>query len=663
MTWFPALGWPAWLALAIPPIAIVLLYFLKIRRQTLEVPSTLLWTETIEEFNVNSLWQRFRLQWLLLLQLLAVALIVLASLRPGCQGTQLEGNRFVLLVDHSASMAATDVAPSRLERAKLEAERFIDNMKPGDAAMVISFSDVATVEQSYTTNKTRLKTAVRGLSQVDRYTDLNEALKLATGLSNVGQTSDRESNIDIQVAESLDATAYVFSDGAFPRLPDTLLGKLKLEYVPIGDPQAVRNVGIVGCELVATPKLDGPIQLFVRVANFSAAAERVDLSVEINGELVDAQQGLTLQPEESTPVVLDLTAPASQATLPAIVRVSIGPADHLSADNEAIAILAPADKLQWLVISPSSEVFGKVLSTAKVREIADVRLVDPTWLESGDYAKLVAAEQLDLIIFDQCAPAENPNCNTVYFDRAPPNSAWSLSEPHFPAPIVVTSRHHPLVANLAWDGVLILESRAVTAPTGSTTLVESTFGPMLAIGRRGEFEDLVAGFPLQRMTDDGGSEVNTNWPTRPSFPIFFYNLLAYQTREGARRSNDAVRPGEVVRFPKPAGAIEVQIERPDQQVRTVPVDDAKGIVFEETDQLGLYHLAGGASRRPLFAVNLARAAESDIRTRPAIDVSYQQIVGTPAVRVVQRELWPWLVGLTLILLAVEWIAFIRRLQA
>ncbi len=662
MNWLPSLGWGAWLALAIPPVAIVLFYFLKIRRQTIQVPSTILWTQTIEEFNVNSLWQKFRRQWLLLLQLLAVALIVLASLRPGCRGTDLGGNRYVLLIDHSASMAATDVAPSRLDRAKQEAERIVDNMKPGDVAMVISFSDVATVEQSYTTNKTLLKTAIRSLSQVDRYTDLGEALKLATGLSNVGQTSDRESNIDIQVAESLDATAFVISDGGFPRLPDTLLGKLKLEYVPIGDPQSSRNVGIIGCELVTAPKLDGPIPLFVRIGNYSQTAEQFDVSVEINGVLCDAKQGMSLEPEEVTTVILDLAPFVSQASLPAIVRVAISPGDDLSEDNEALAILAPVDKLKWLIATSTSDLFSNVLTTSKVQELVDVRIVDPVWIETEEYGQQVAARDFDLIIFDQCTPPTLPDCNTVFFDRPPPSSQWSLSEPKFPAPIVVTSRHHPLVSNLVWDDVLVLEARPIDAPVGSISLVESTFGAMMAIGPRGEFEDLVVGFPLQRKTAAGAVEVITNWPTRPSFPIFFYNLMAYQMREGSRRKSNSIRPGQMVRLPVAAGAGEARIEQPDSQVRVVPVDESKEIAFEETDQLGLYQLIDGQGTHPAFAVNLTRSAESDIRPRDSIDVSYQVVVGSPTIREVQLELWPWLVALTLLVVGIEWFLYLRRLS-
>ena len=59
----------------------------------------------------------------------------------------LTGNRFIFLVDNSASMQATDVQPSRLDEAKRRAGELIDQMSSGDVAMIISFSDTARVEQ------------------------------------------------------------------------------------------------------------------------------------------------------------------------------------------------------------------------------------------------------------------------------------------------------------------------------------------------------------------------------------------------------------------------------------------------------------------------------------------------------------------------------------
>ena len=115
-----------WAILAAVPPAILALYFLKLRRQPLEVPSTYLWSKTIEDLRVNSLWQRLRQSILLFLQLLLVALAILALLRPGWQGTDLTGQRLVFVIDNSASMSTEDAGDagdaSRLDVAKAKVE-------------------------------------------------------------------------------------------------------------------------------------------------------------------------------------------------------------------------------------------------------------------------------------------------------------------------------------------------------------------------------------------------------------------------------------------------------------------------------------------------------------------------------------------------------------
>ena len=126
------------------------------------------------------------------------------------------GERFIFLVDNSASMSATDLPEgtnTRLEEAKDQITNIIDRMKPSDIAMVISFSDRALVEQSYTRNKSVLKRKVNRIRQTERGSDLNEALNAASGLANPGRTSDRESGSDLQVADALVADLFIFSDG------------------------------------------------------------------------------------------------------------------------------------------------------------------------------------------------------------------------------------------------------------------------------------------------------------------------------------------------------------------------------------------------------------------------------------------------------------------
>ena len=137
MSWFAnTLGLWQWLLVLMIPPAIVLLYFLKLKRQPLEVPSTYLWHRTIEDLHVNSIWQKLRQNLLLLLQLLLLLLAILSLLRPYWEGSKLSGNRYIFLVDTSASMSSTDVKPTRLETAKDMLINMIEqDLAPGAVAM------------------------------------------------------------------------------------------------------------------------------------------------------------------------------------------------------------------------------------------------------------------------------------------------------------------------------------------------------------------------------------------------------------------------------------------------------------------------------------------------------------------------------------------------
>src|SRR5262245_34369531 len=118
---------PLWAALlfGLLPLLLLLLYFLKLKRQPLAVPSTFLWRKTIQDTQVNSLFQWLRRNLLLLLQLLTLFTLLYALLNLQRNADLQTGRHYVLLIDNSASMSATDVKPSRLEQAKESALREI----------------------------------------------------------------------------------------------------------------------------------------------------------------------------------------------------------------------------------------------------------------------------------------------------------------------------------------------------------------------------------------------------------------------------------------------------------------------------------------------------------------------------------------------------------
>src|SRR3954449_5021962 len=101
-----------WALLAVP---IVIFYILKLRLRRVPVSTVIFWRQIFEEKKPRSLWQRLRHLLSLLCQLVLLAFLVVALTEPFFSWELLQARRIVLIVDNSASMKATDVAPSRFE--------------------------------------------------------------------------------------------------------------------------------------------------------------------------------------------------------------------------------------------------------------------------------------------------------------------------------------------------------------------------------------------------------------------------------------------------------------------------------------------------------------------------------------------------------------------
>src|SRR4028119_41861 len=117
---------------------VVLLYVLRLKRREHVVSSTMLWQSALRDLQANSPWQKLRSSLLMWLQIAFLVLAVLALVRPALRVLTSGGQNIAIIVDASGSMAATDVSPSRFERARGEANRLINALSTGDSATVIS---------------------------------------------------------------------------------------------------------------------------------------------------------------------------------------------------------------------------------------------------------------------------------------------------------------------------------------------------------------------------------------------------------------------------------------------------------------------------------------------------------------------------------------------
>lgn len=681
MSWIPTLGPISIGILAAIPVGIVLLYFLKLRREPVEVPSTYLWQAAIEDLHVNSLLQRLRRSWLLLLQLAAVGLAAMALFRPGIRDLDEKTNRRVFLLDTSASMSARDGdesgEKSRFQKAKETIEAEIESMTDNDSAMLITFDDRSETIQAFTSDRGRLRSALDRINVTSRATDILGALRAADGLANPRRSSE-VGDIDIQVADAKPADLLIYSDGGFDAVNEFSLGNLIPQYVPVGSRNPA-NLAITALSAQRNVEKPGQVQVFATVSNLGTVPLETTATLLGDDQFLDAQS-VSLGPDEQTGISFELeTEEATELEM----RIEVD--DDLAIDNRAFTALAPLRTVRVLVVTEGNRPLEIGLGTSKIGGICQTELISPEFLTTESYLLRAKSGTDDLIIFDRCQPPVMPQTNTFFIGSLPPapqgadkpadsgggetggNLAdglpdrWQYESDPSSLAIIDVDRSHPLLQYLELLSLLVVEGRSVRGPVGTTELIGADIGTVLAIAPRDGFQDLVLGFDLISDGPDGSPEINTNWYAERSWPVFLLNLL--RTLAGAAEASGAASypPGQTVRLRLPSQIGEVSIARNGESAPpTYPLGDNGIIEFVDTEQPGNYRVMAGDRVVNVFAVNLFSRRESQLPVADELEIGFEEIKGEAIGAEVRREYWRWALLGMLGVLGMEWYLYGRR---
>ena len=724
MSWIGTVGPWAW-GFVIIAIGIVALYFLKLRRDPIEVSSTYLWGKTIQDLHVNSLLQRMRRSLLLFLQLLMVALAAIAVFRPGIRDDVETQERVVFLLDCSASMQATDLegGVSRFETAKQLIQGQIETLSDQQTAMLITFSDQAETVQAFTSDRNRLLTALNEVVVTNRTTDIMEAVRAADGLANPRRSSQVGDLNDVQVAEAQPAKMYIYSDGCFPPLSEFNLGNLSPQFVSVGS-QQVSNLAIT--EFSAQRDIDASdrVQVYAKVVNFGTAYRESEVELRMNGELVDAAL-VSVDPNQEQGLAFELISDEF-----AVLTLELTAKDDLLIDNLAYAGLTPSKRASVLVVTEGNTALEVGLATEKIELICDVTFVNPEFLTTLDYQKLVIEGRYDLLVFDRCSPTAMPAASTFFIGALPPvdrvetvgfvgrseseddlpvaenetissareeagagvgaentridandvstaaleaasggvldsnesgSQSWAWSGAVSSLSIIDVNRTHPLLRYLDLYSLLVFSGQPLDLPDNATELIAADIGTVMAIANRNSYQDVVLAFPVLDTDEAGEAVANTNWYAERSWPVFLFNLV--RTIGNASESTAALsyRPGDLVRGTL-AGLAEGFMVR-SMSGRKVDVTLHDQVRYEtlDTEELGCYDVTGEGELLERFAVNLFHRPESAIQAKVELELGYENIQAGNVELLVRREYWRLALLVLLIVLVAEWWIYNRRM--
>lgn len=705
LTYHPQIPWWGVLLLLLIPFAILLLYFLKLKRKPLSVPSTFLWRKSIEDLHVNSLIQWLRQNVLLLLQLLAVLSILYSLMALRFHGRGGEGKHYILMIDNSASMSATDVEPNRLEWAKQEAIKEIDAASENDSGMVIAFNASAQIIQSYTSNRGSLRNAVECIKPTQRLTRIEEALSLADSLANPSRSTEdiavRPTDVDpgkqrtYAPAEGIPTEVHLYSDGRFADVENFSLGNLDLRYHAAGKLGAenVDNVAIVSCDARRDEDDPSKMQVFLRVLNYrnKPVQTRLQLEVFVDGELKSIpEQALSLpareikeekEPgKEDQPLVRDLPGDGAvtfelkdldDRSIVVLHAKLVKLRDQFPLDDEAWLVVGVVRKARVLLVGNPNQFLDDFFNQEAITEVARIERLTPDQLNTDAYRKPALNGTYDLVIFDRCGPDKEedmPRSNTYFVGYPPPpwqpkpaeevkepaKGIEKLKNPH----IKGWMNKHPVLQYLTGlQEVLIDEAFKMNdLPPRTPRLLETDRDTAILLTlNRESFTDLVQTFPI--ITNTG--ECNTNWPLQPRFPLFLRNVLYALGNISDAAAEETVQPGQVKTLRPDAEIKQIRVINPAGKEFVLDRGSRSDFAFGATDQVGVYQVIWGDHAQRSFAVNLLDAEESNLEPRILLKIGEENVTvgenrGQP------RELWKWVLLAAILFLVVEWYIYNRR---
>lgn len=614
---------PLFLLLGLLAAPIILMYMLRLRRREVLVSSTLLWQKLLRDREANAPWQRLRRNWLLILQLLILAALVLALARPFIPVPSVAEGSVVVLLDGSASMMANDVEPTRFDAARAEVGRWVDDLGGGDQMTLILVGQTPTVLASATNDRRQLHAALEAARPDSAPADWSAALALASGAAQGFR----------------DARIVVVSDGGLPAdLPPL---PVEVVYTPIG--RASENVALTA---LATRSAAGGPRLFLSVANTGAGEQETLVSVELDGALYDSRR-VSVPAGDTRNLTWDL--PEETTTVSA--HLSQQTADYFPLDDRAWAVHEGGVSNRALLVTPGNIFLEQAYSV--LPGVETFRAPPDTELLSGE-----EADSFDLFVFDGVPLPERPPAGDMLIINPP--ATPSAPEPLFTVTgafsntTVTRLADSPLLQFVDWSGIDVRQAQAVSAPWAQT-LVSAEGGPLLLAGEQGGYRIAILTFDLH----------DSDLPLQIAFPVLVANITGWLSPGRVFDAPGGLRPGDPVQITPGASTTAVVVEKPDGATWTEPVGEGPTL-FAETGQLGLYSVtlrdAGGDRPAGTFAVNLFSPPESEIRPATAIRLGQSAVEAPDEADVGQRELWPWLVAVALLILAVEWWVHFRGLR-
>jgi hypothetical protein len=593
---------------------VVALYLWDRSRRRIRVPTMRFWSAAQRATEVRHR-KRIQQPLSLVLQLLAIALLLLslAQLRLGSPGPATRDH--VLILDTSASMAARSGGGLVMDEAREIARAYIRALRSSDRVMLVRADALATPATAFERNRLVLDDAVAQSRPGATALNLDQALEFAR------QAQKLQGGRAGEVVYIGPGRCSDHPDGmAARRIPN-------LRFLSVKD--GVTNCGLKNIGVRRSASDPDLWEILVTVRNYGAQPHRVTLGLAFAGSPAGSQQ-LTLQPGMEQNATFRYRARGA-----GWLEARLQPEDDFPGNDRASVELPARRPLKVHVYSEEPGLLRPLLASHQE--------VDAVFRRPAQYAGAAGA---DIVIFDRFSPPAPPAAHVIWIEppgeRAPAVVRTTVRD----VPLTRWRTEHPLASGLR-TADLRLESGQVLAPApGDAVVADVEQGPVM-LARSAEKKTVVLGF----------HPVRTAMRYELATPLLFANMLRWMAPDTFRRAE--LNAGSV-------GTVNIALG-PDADADGVRVVSAAGHPVPHTlhgrtvrffvASPGTVRVATG-DREMVYSLTLPEVAES--RWTPA-----QARRGLPRPArdgLAYVELWPWLAAAGGALLLAEWLLFGRWRQ-
>lgn len=609
------LEYPAGLAALGAVVVLIALYLYDRRRRTIPVGTLFLWQQIVSPQHQR---QRFLPDALFFAQLAVVLALVAAFVRPVVDAPPGPdaGAALALVLDVSASMQTVESDGPRFETVRERALALVAESDASADVTVVTAGSRPTVVLPWTNDRARVRAALEALTPLDTPTDLASAMELARGIAGARPATRMVVLTDLPPESSgLD--------------PET---RAHFDYVQVG--RNDDNVAIAGIT-VSSPPFHGPrdATATIDVRNHGRTTREVALEARVGGTPW-ARRMLAVAPRATEHVLLT-DPPAS-----GVVEVRITTDDALAVDDRAAAWIGAGAPLDLLLVTGSralADAFGGIASA-----LAGSR-VEVTSPER--YAAATPAGRR-VALFDGVVPASVPLATNALYVAPPAGNEVCPSGGRRSGAIVVDwDGEHPALAGL--------DALQALAVTGASQLGEAEWGTPIVIAASSDaaFPLLVAGERNGRRTACLGAELGGPLASSDRVPLLLLTLATLRwLAEPFGPSAITVETGH----PALAGA------GPTSPITGEGLSVSGDPPVVMTERAGLFTVGPAGAERMVLA-NLFDDRESDVGRSGPGEWPATIRDAPPATALAGRPLAAWLLGLALVLLLLEWLAW-RRTQ-